>query len=488
MTQNSFYWHDYETFGIDPQRDRAVQFAGIRTDFDFNIIGEPLVIYCQPADDTLPNPEACCVTGITPQLAMEKGICEAEFIALIHAQMAQANTCTLGYNNLRFDDEVTRNLLYRNFYDPYEREWKNGNSRWDLIDLIRTMHALRPEGIQWPVDSEGRISFRLEKLTAENGIEHADAHDALSDVHATIALARLIQQAQPKLFQFFLQNRGKQQVKQLLQLGSYTPIVHVSGMYGAEKQYLALVVPICQHPGNSNGIVVYDLSVNPETMLGLSVEEIQQRIFTPKTDLPEGVARIPLKTIHINKCPIVAPAKVLRASDAERLHIDITQCYCHRDLIQQSNDLIAKLTSVFSANRFPADEHPDPDLMIYSGGFFAPDDRKLMNTIRNMRPEALVDFNLQTKDSRLEQMLFRYRARNFPVTLNAQEKVQWQAFCTDRLSAKDTHGFLGFISYREKIAELRQQEGIDSHLLNKLEQYADNLQRKLNINTAEQGI
>jgi len=115
MTHNSFYWHDYETFGVDPQRDRAVQFAGIRTDFDFNIIGEPLVIYCKPADDTLPQPEACCVTGITPQLAAEKGKPEAEFIALIHEQMAQADTCTLGYNNLRFDDEVTRNLLYLTF-------------------------------------------------------------------------------------------------------------------------------------------------------------------------------------------------------------------------------------------------------------------------------------------------------------------------------------------------------------------------------------
>jgi len=485
MTQNSFYWHDYETFGVDPQRDRAVQFAGIRTDFEFNIIGEPLVIYCQPADDALPQPEACCVTGITPQLALEKGICEAEFIALIHAEMAQANTCTVGYNNLRFDDEVTRNLLYRNFYDPYEREWKNGNSRWDLIDLIRTMHALRPEGIQWPVDTEGRISFRLEKLTAENGIEHADAHDALSDVHATIELARLIQQAQPKLFQFFLQNRGKHQVKQLLQLGRYIPVVHVSGMYGAEKQYLTLVIPICLHPVNSNGIVVYDLSVNPELMLSLSAEEIQERIFTPKADLPEGVARIPLKTIHINKCPIVAPAKVLRASDAERLGIDIDQCYLHRDLIQQSSDLSVKLTTVFSGNKFASDSNPDPDLMIYSGGFFSPDDRKMMNIIRDLQADELAGFDLQAKDSRLEQMLFRYRARNYPATLNAQEKLQWQTFCMDRLSEKNAHGFLGFISYRKKIVELRQQEGVDNQLLDNLEQYADNLQRKLNINTAE---
>ncbi|MCK5664331.1 MAG: exodeoxyribonuclease I, partial [Thiotrichaceae bacterium] len=397
MTQNSFYWHDYETFGIDPQRDRAVQFAGIRTDFEFNILGEPLVVYCKPTDDTLPQPEACCVTGITPQLAVEKGICEAEFIALIHEQMAQDNTCTLGYNNLRFDDEVTRNLLYRNFYDPYAREWQNGNSRWDLIDLVRTMHALRPEGLQWPVGSDGKISFRLEKLTAENGIAHEDAHDALSDVHATIDIAKLIKQAQPKLFHFFLENRGKHQVKQLLQLGRYIPVVHVSGMYGAEKQYLALVLPLCQHPTNSNGVIVYDLSVNPEVMLKLSAEEIQARIFTAKSELPDGIERIPLKTIHINKCPIVAPAKVLRTSDAERLHIDIDQSHMYSELIQKSGDLIQKLNEVFSANKFAS--ATDPDLMIYSGGFFSPDDRKVIKTVRDLQPEVLANFDLQAKDS-----------------------------------------------------------------------------------------
>ena len=481
MTENSFYWHDYETFGVDPQRDRAVQFAGIRTDFDFNIIGEPLVIYCQPADDTLPQPEACCVTGITPQLAKERGVCEAEFIAQIHKQMVQENTCTLGYNNLRFDDEVTRNLLYRNFYDPYAREWQNGNSRWDLIDLIRTVHALRPEGIQWPVDTEGKISFRLEKLTAENGIEHAAAHDALSDVHATIALAKLIQQAQPKLFQFFLLNRGKHQVKQLLQLGSYTPVVHVSGMYGAEKQYLALVLPVCQHPVNSNGVIVYDLSVNPEVMLNLSAEEIQQRIFTTKADLPDGIERIPLKTIHINKCPIVAPAKVLRAIDADRLHIDIELCQKHSDLIQQSSALIAKLNKVFSEHKFASDSdsEPDPDLMIYSGGFFSAQDKQMMDKLRTLKPAALADFTFQSGDSRLNEMLFRYRARNYPELLSTEETVRWKQFCNVRLSDINTTGFLDFDTYQQNISELKKKDGIDNQLLKDLEQYAVDLQRNL---------
>lgn len=479
MTENSFYWHDYETFGVDTQRDRAVQFAGIRTDFDFNIIDKPLLVYCQPATDTLPQPEACCVTGITPQLALEKGVCEAEFIAQIHREIAQKNTCTLGYNNLRFDDEVTRNLLYRNFYDPYAREWQNGNSRWDLIDLTRTVHALRPEGIRWPIDAEGKISFRLEKLTTENGIQHSLAHDALSDVYASIALAKLIKQTHPKLFNFFLHNRGKHQSRQLLQLGSGTPVVHVSAMYGVQKQYLSLVLPVCQHPVNNNGVIVYDLSVNPETMLSLSVAEIQQRIFTAKAELPEGIERIALKTIHLNKCPIIAPVKVLRTSDVERLAINIAQCLKHRDLIQRSDKIKTTLNQVFSAYSFPADAGLDPDLMLYNGGFFSAQDKQIMHKIRTTKPDQLASFKIQGGDSRLNEMLFRYRARNYPQTLSNQESEHWRQFCLARLSNIKNNHWLDFVSYQEKLNQLKQQNEVDKQLIKDLEQYAMSLQKKL---------
>lgn len=343
----TFYWHDYETFGTDPQRDKPVQFAGIRTDFDFNIVDDPLVVYCKPAEDCLPHPEACLITGITPQLAEQKGVCEAEFIRLIHEQLAQPNTCTLGYNSLRFDDEVTRNCLYRNFYDPYAREWQNGNSRWDLIDVVRAARALRPDGIVWPVNEEGGPSFRLDQLTRVNNIAHEAAHDALSDVYATLAVTRLVKQAQPKLYQFLLRHRVKGEALNLLQLGSFKPVVHVSGKYPAVKNCLAVVLPICKHPTNANGLIVYDLSVDPEPMLGLAVEEIQQRIFTATADLPEGVARIPLKTVHINKCPVLAPVSVIRPEDALRLGIDLALCHANIDKIKAAVGLSEKLAAVF---------------------------------------------------------------------------------------------------------------------------------------------
>ncbi|WP_432740232.1 exodeoxyribonuclease I [Methylobacter sp. G7] len=467
----TFYWHDYETFGTDPRRDRAVQFAGIRTDFDFNIIGDPLVVYCKPAADCLPHPDACLITGITPQLAEQKGVCEAEFIRLIHDQLAASNTCTLGYNSLRFDDEVTRNCLYRNFYDPYAREWQNGNSRWDLIDVVRAAKALRPEGIVWPVNEEGGASFRLDQLTRDNNIAHEAAHDALSDVYATLAIAKLVKQAQPKLYQFLLQHRVKAEVLNLLQLGSFKPVVHISGKYLAAKNCLAIVLPICKHPTNTNGIIVYDLSVDPEPMLRLSVEEIQRRIFTATADLPEGVARIPLKTVHINKCPVLAPVSVIRPDDAQRLAIDLALCHANIDRIKAAVGLAEKLAAVFSGHTY-AEQDSDPDLEIYSGGFFTENDKKQMAKIRGMLPEQLAKATFKFIDSRLPEMLFRYRARNYPETLTGDEQLRWNAFCVKRLTGRQAGSGILLDDYFSRLKELRSDENTNIGIIDALNAYA----------------
>ncbi len=476
----TFYWHDYETFGTDPRRDRPVQFAGIRTDFDFNIVDDPLVVYCRPAADCLPHPDACLITGITPQLAEQKGVCEAEFIRQIHQQLVQPGTCTLGYNSLRFDDEVTRNCLYRNFYDPYAREWQNGNSRWDLIDVVRAARALRPEGIVWPVNEQGDPSFRLEQLTSVNNIAHDAAHDALSDVYATIAIAKLVKQAQPKLYRFLLEHRLKTEVLGLLQFGSFKPVVHVSGKYPAVKNCLAIVLPICKHPTNTNGMIVYDLSVDPEPMLSLSAEEIQQRLFTATVDLPEGVARIPLKTVHINKCPILAPVSVIRPEDAQRLEIDLALCRASIDKIKAAAGLAQKLEEVFSGQTY-SEQDSDPDLEIYSGGFFSENDKRQMIKIRAMPPEQLAKSVFKFTDSRLPEMLFRYRARNYPETLNTEEIQRWDKFCVNRLTGRQAGAGILLDDYLSRLDELSCNENADIEIINALKTYAGEKAQSLGI-------
>lgn len=447
----TFYWHDYETWGIDPRRDRASQFAGIRTDADLNIIGKPLVQYCSPADDMLPHPEACLVTGITPQHALANGVAEAEFFQAIHQEMATPGTCSVGYNSIRFDDEFTRYGLYRNFFDPYAREWQNGNSRWDIIDVVRLARALRPEGIEWPTKEDGVTSFRLEELTQANGIEHADAHDALSDVHATIALAKLIKQKQPRLFEHQLKMRNKRMVAEQLNVTTKQPVLHVSSKYPAKDGCIAMVAPLVNHPVNKNSVVVYDLRVDPTPLIELSVAEIQQRVFTARADLPEGVERIPLKEVHINKCPVVVPMNTLTDAAANEWGIDEAQAEKHQEMIRQAG-VDSKILQIYSEQEFAP--ITDPDQALYGGGFFSDGDRRLMECVRTSSVAELAGLQLDFADARLPEMLFRYRARNWPDSLSADEKVRWDGYRQDRLTNPQSDVGITMSDYRSRLAKM----------------------------------
>ena len=485
MSQNTpatLYWHDYETFGVDPRRDRAVQFAGVRTDYDFNIIEEPLEIYCSLSADALPHPDACLITGIGPNKANLEGVPENKFIAAIESQLARPGTCGVGYNSIRFDDEVTRNLLYRNFYDAYEREWRNGNSRWDIIDMLRTVYALRPDTIKWPRDEQGVVSFRLELLTAENGLHHAAAHDALSDVHATIALAQLIKSKQPELFEFAFNSRIKSNVLPRLRCKPSKPVLHISSKYRADKNCLALVMPLMMHPTNKNGVIVYDLNEDPEPLIKLSETDIHRRIFSASDQLADNEPRIALKTIHINRSPIVLPLSILKADDEKRLGLNIQRCKQHFQQLSNAVGIDDKLTQVFSENNLtPAF---DPDLMIYSGGFFQNSDKQLFKKIRNSTPEQLASTRYIFQDVRLLEMLFRYRARNFPESLSNDEQTLWKDHCKKRLLSQKEEGFLDLEAYYARCEELKKalpndEKGEEKKaLLTELYKYAKELEKK----------
>ncbi|HBN90102.1 MAG TPA: exodeoxyribonuclease I, partial [Rheinheimera sp.] len=299
-TQMSYYFHDYETWGADPKRDRPAQFAGIRTDLDLNIIAEPDVWYCQLANDYLPHPQAALITGLTPQLCNKKGLPETDFMQRILSRFSEPNTCVIGYNNLRFDDEVTRHSLFRNLYEPYSREWQHGNSRWDVIDMVRACYALRPEGINWPLREDGSPSFKLEELTKANGLAHEQAHDALSDVHATIAIARLIKQQQPKLFAYLFELRQKNKAAELIDVAGMTPLVHVSSKFPASSGCVSWIVPLAFHPTNKNAVICYNLQASPEPLLHDDITALKEKLYTKTADLADGEQRLGLKLVHLN--------------------------------------------------------------------------------------------------------------------------------------------------------------------------------------------
>lgn len=458
--QTTLYWHDYETWGEVPSQDRPSQFAGVRTDTDLNIIGDPLMMYCKPAPDVLPKPEACLVTGLSPQVAEAQGLAEAAFVSRIAAELSRPGTCGAGYNSIRFDDEVTRYALYRNFYDPYEREWKNGNSRWDIIDMVRMTRALRPEGINWPDYEDGTPCFKLEMLTKANRLEHGHAHDALSDVYATIALARLVRERQPRLYDFAWRLRDKRFANSLIDIDGSKPVLHISSRFSAGQGNAAVMLPLALHPANKNSVIAFNLSSDPADLLKLSAEELHARLYVRQEDLPAGQERLALKEIHLNKTPMILPLTMLDASTAQRLGLDRGRCERHWQVFNQlslfeGTALREKLAALYAMGEFAP--RTDPEQMLYSGGFFSDTDKRLMKAVRLSAPEGLAQADFPFEDARLPELLFRYRARNYPHTLSAEEQQRWQQFCYQRLTDPAAGASIAWPAFAERLVQSRLQ-------------------------------
>lgn len=461
----TFYWYDLETSGIDPKWDRIVQFAGIRTDAGLVDVGDEYQTYVRLPVDVLPNPVACRVTGLTPQRVNAAGITELDALVEINSRFSVPNTCVAGFNSLRFDDEFIRYGLYRHLLDPYRREWKDSNSRWDLIDLARAAAALRPQGVVWPTEDNLPV-FRLEVLTAVNGIEHGHAHDALSDVRATIGMARLIKEAQPRLFDFYFGLRRKGQVSDVL--GGRPPKIalHVSGMIPRERGCVAPVVVVGRHPVNKNALIVADLGRDVTALRDLDAEQLAASLFAKNSQ-----SRPPLKEVRVNRCPFVAPFEVLRREDADRLGIDVDLVQDRYRQLMAMDELGEKVARVYGDG--PAFASEDADAALY-GGFVGDADRA--------RGEELVEAARRDQwspgyfdDGRLNELYFRMKARTVPDRLDAEERDRWREFVGDKLLAPPGRPWLTLEQYR---AELADMDGPQA-LLRALSEHGADVQRWL---------
>ncbi|RUO36582.1 exodeoxyribonuclease I [Aliidiomarina sanyensis] len=475
----TIYWHDYEAGGVNPRVDRPMQFAGVRTDRELNIISKPLSLYCQLSPDYLPHPEACLITGITPQTANQRGLPEAEFARRILKEFAQPETTVCGYNNIRYDDEITRFLFYRNFLDPYAYSWQDGNSRWDLLTLVRSAWALRPDGIQWPTTEEGRVILKLDQLAPANGIEHGQAHDALADVYATIELAKVIKTAQPKLYDFCFDIRRKHALTQIVEkaMVQSTMLVHVSGHYGADAGYARWIMPLGFSPRQPNQLIAWRLDCDPQTFLAMDAESLRQLWLTPQDEL--GTQERPgIVTIALNQCPFLAPGATLSEARARTFGQSQHDALNTLTLLQQSEAFRATVLHAASQEReYAAEREDDVDQALYSGGFFSQQARSHMDLIARASPEQLGGMDLPFDDPRIPPLLFRYRARNFPTTLSNHEQEKWRRFCQERLQYGG-HGYLSLEEYALHIENLAHQHESDPQkmaILKALYQHAQSL-------------
>ena len=471
----SFFFYDLETSGFDAREARIMQFAGVRTDMELQPIGEPFNIVIKMAADVVPSPDAILVTGITPQTTQADGVTEAEFLKLFYNEIVQPDTIFLGFNTVRFDDEFMRFLHYRNFYDPYEWQWCDGCSRWDLLDVVRMTRALRPEGITWPFTDDGKPTNRLELITKLNSLDHYAAHDALSDVYATIAVAKLIRDKQRKLFDYLLDCRSKKKVIELLEAAQ--PIVYSSGRYPSEYEKTTVVIGLANQPQN-RGTYVYDLRYDPAEFVDLSPEQLVERwMYTREDNAP---SRLPVKLLQFNHCPAVAPMGVLAdAATQERLKLDLEVIKQHKHALAQATDFadkILKAVAIMDGQRdraIAAKGKQDVDARLYDG-FMANGDKPLMRAVRAAKPADLMDFTNKLNDDRLKQLLPRYKARNYPESLSDDERKAWEEHCRQWLMDGGQQSRLA--QYFTRLQELAATAGGDqTYLLEELQLYGQSI-------------
>jgi len=467
----TFYFFDLETSGFSPRYDRIMQFAGQRTDMDLKPVGEADNILVKITPDVLPQPDAVLVHGITPQQTISEGITEAELVKYLTSQVFTKDTIAVGYNNVRFDNDFIRFLFWRNFNDAYEWCWKDGCSTWDLLDVVRMTRALRPEGIKWPFAPDGKPSNKLEFITSINGLDHEDAHDALSDVQASLDLARLLKAKQPKLFEYLLKHRDKKLVAPLVT--SSRPVVYTSGRYPSEFNKTTAAVMVAAK-GDKSGALMYDLRLDPDEFKDLSPSELAARWKARGEDVPY----FPVKSMSFNKCPAIAPIEVLEAGNGYeklQLHKEIIQQ--HLDKLRMSKDFGGKLLQALDI-MWPKRQSglvADPlevDGQLYEG-FLGNDDKSKTSVVRATNPEGLSDLNLNFKDGRLKLLLPLYKARNFPKYLSDQELADWESFRRRKLiDNKTTDKFFA------RLQDITKTPGItpeQTYILEELNLYAQSV-------------
>ncbi len=444
----SFLFFDLETTGADPVFDRPLQFAAIRTDMALEPIGEPVVWYARPPEDCLAHPAAVMTTGLLPDdPVLADAQSEANLANRIHRLVSRSNTCVVGFNNLRFDAPMLRFLFWRNLLDPYRHEWADGNSRFDVLDAARAYRLLAPESLEWPVDGNGRPTLRLSELSAANGLTHENAHDALSDVEATIELARALRNADPALWERLLAARDKREVARLVDQPDHAPFLHVSPRLPARVASASLFCSFGQVDGNRNRRECWDLRFDPTPWLDLQAEEWAGRRFLKSPPIEAerdwDELRLPIKSIHLNRVPVVLPAETLdRDGVAQRMVIDRDRIDEHARLFRRHFDALRERL-IGALERTEGEFPPRPVEQALYAGFVPNADRRQLEgwwrRARDLRSRAeAVDHARDLlagrfEDPRLPELVEGFVARNLPEALDEVAMERWRARLVDQL-------------------------------------------------------
>ena len=467
----TFFFYDLETSGFSARYDRIMQFAGQRTNDELELIGQPVNLLVKLTDDILPSPGAVLTTHITPQMTVADGISEADFCRYFLEQVATPDTTILGYNSTRFDDEFIRHTLWRNFHDPYQWAWSEGRDRWDLLDVTRLVRALRPEGINWPTKRVAETdqlitTVNLVDMAKCNGFENDNAHDALADVKALISLARLLRQSQPTMWRYLLDHHDKRSVLNIITPSQPKPFVYASGRYSSSYQKTTVATVIAEGR-TPNSYLVWDLRYDPADFTSLSETEILGNLTADRaTRRQDDFVPIPIKELSINKCPAVAPLGVLDAASEARISLSRAEAMGHYHQLNSQAGLVKRLTRAWCKRpAFPPAS--DVEGKLYDS-FTPKSDQAKIRLVAAADSASLADLHPNFADERLDELLFRYKARQYPASLSESEEERWRKFRRAKLERE-------LPAYLSELSKLASSPVADQFILEELQLWAESI-------------
>ncbi|MDT8318567.1 MAG: exonuclease domain-containing protein [bacterium] len=469
---STYLFYDLETTGLNKCFDQILQFAAIRTDMNFNEL-ERYTTYIQLRPDVIYSPGAMITNRISIFESMS-GLCEYEAIKEIHRLLNQPGTISLGYNSLKFDDEFLRFSFHRNLFPPYTHQYADGCYRMDILPVTACYFLFKNDIMKWP-EIDGAPTLKLEHLSEANRLARGPAHNALVDVEATIALARLLAEEEDmwKYLTGYFQKK-----EDMRRLAVLPPFFGDDGSIGSETESWGLVI------GTRYG---YERRYQiPVLSLGSSIPYSNQTLWL-RLDNP-GLRETTLETIEESTWVvrkkygeadfILPPSKRFLANlDAERLAI-VDE---NREWLRENRGILSAIVDYYRSYEYPEIPDLDADAALYQMGFPDPSDQNLCSRFHSALPKDRARFIEQFKKPEYKILAGRILCRNAPSNcepsvLEAFEHRRLRSILEGDEPLVDYKGEVqgSYSDALDEIDEIRSERTLDEEqlqLLDELETY-----------------
>jgi len=419
----NYIFYDTETTGLSSYFDQILQFAAILTDANFNEI-DRYEIRCRLQPHILANPGAMHVTKISaaeltnPNLPTHYEMMKDIRKTLLSWQPA----IILGQNTLKFDEPMLRSGFYQSLLPPYLTN-TNGNLRMDSLPILQAISLLEPTVVNFPLNAKGNKSFKLDRIAPANGFDHQNAHEAMSDVEATIFMCRLVKNNAPEIWDNFCSNADKFRVLEFTK-GKH-PYALIRSFFG--KVSVSPVATIDINPDNRNEIIVLNLLNCPVELSSLSDDEIRSRMArSPK----------PILTIRANAMPSVW-SFVNFPELADYTKQDVQTLHSRAISLNELKGLKARLKDLYLDNKTTFEVSQFVEQKIYDG-FPSRRDENLMSDFHKLNWEDRWSVVQSFKDVRYielgERLIYFHSPKSIP---EARQKF-WKHEIESKLQMTDT--------------------------------------------------